>query len=128
MAATNKKSALAWQKINEISGRKKSNKSKLKANNDNERIKLWHKHFKDLPGKNIQSTIHSKNSDHAVNNLDIKIGHFTKEEVMKATNNISYGKAVGLDEIPAEVWKLDDFKEFMLESCNCVYFQEPIIS
>ena len=29
---------------------------------------------------------------------------------MKATNNISYGKAVGLDEIPAEVWKLYDFK------------------
>ena len=35
-----------------------------------------------------------------------------KEEVMKATNNISYGKAVGLYEIPAEVWKLDEFKDF----------------
>ena len=46
-----------------------------------------------------------------MNNLDIKIGHFTKEEVMKAT-----------------VWKLDDFKEFLLESCNRVYFQEPIVS
>ena len=31
-------------------------------------------------------------SDHTLNNLDIKIGHFTKEEVMKATNNISYEK------------------------------------
>ena len=79
MAAKNKKSALAWQTINEISGRKKSNKSKLKANNDNERIKLWHKHFKDLLGKNIQSTIDSKNSDNTLNDLDIKIGHFTKE-------------------------------------------------
>ena len=43
-ATTNKKSVLAWETINEISGRKKSNKSKLKANNDNyhynERIKL----------------------------------------------------------------------------------------
>ena len=27
---------------------------------------------------------------------------------MKATNNISYGKAVGLDEIPAEVWILNN--------------------
>ena len=60
-AATNKKSTLAWETINAISGRKKSNKSKLKASNDNERIKLWHKHFKDLLGKNIQSIIHSKN-------------------------------------------------------------------
>ena len=98
MAATNKKSAQAWQTINEISGRKKSNKYKLKPNNDNKQITLWHKHFKDLLGKNIHSTIHSKNSDQTFNNLDIKIGHFTKEEVIKATNNISYGKAVGLDE------------------------------
>ena len=40
MSATNNKYALAWVTINEISGRKKSNKSKLKANNDNERIKF----------------------------------------------------------------------------------------
>ena len=26
----------------------------------------------------------------------------------------------------AEVWKLDDFKEFLLESCNGVYNQDPI--
>ena len=39
---------------------------------------------------------------------------------MKATNNISYEKAIGLDEISAEVWKL--------ESCNRIYFQEPIVS
>ena len=35
--------------------------------------------------------------------------------------------AIREDEIPAEVWKLDDFKEFLLESCNRVYFQEPIV-
>ena len=33
-----------------------------------------------------------------------------------------------MDEIPAEVWKLDEFKEFLLESCNRVYFQEPIVN
>ena len=47
---------------------------------------------------------------------------------MKAIHNISYGKAVGLDEIPVEVWKLDDFNEFLLESCYRVYFQETIVS
>ena len=81
-AATNKKFTLAWEKINEINRRKKSNKTKLKANSDNERIKLWYKYLKELLGKNIQSTIHSKNSDHILNNLDIKICLFTKEEVM----------------------------------------------
>ena len=45
--ATNNKSVLAWETINEITGRKKSNKAKLKANSNNERIKLWYKHFKE---------------------------------------------------------------------------------
>ena len=71
-AATNKKFALAWEIINEISGRKKSNnKAKLKANSDNERIKIWHKHLKELLGKNIQSIIHIKTSNHILNNIDI---------------------------------------------------------
>ena len=47
-------------------------------------------------------------------------------ELSKATKSIQNGKAVGLDEIPAEVWKIDDFQEFLLESCNCVYNQESI--
>ena len=62
--------------------------------------------------------MHSKNLDHIINNLDIEIGLYKKEEVIKATTNISHGKAVGLDEIPAEVWKLDHFKNKLLESCN----------
>ena len=37
-------------------------------------------------------------------------------------------KTIGFVEIPAEVWKLDDFKEFLLEPCNRVYFQEPKVS
>ena len=47
---------------------------------------------------------------------------------MEATHNISYGKAVGLDKIPPEIWTLDDFQELLLESCIHVYFKEPIVS
>ena len=35
-----KKSAFAWKRVNEVSVRKKSNKAKLKANSEKERIKL----------------------------------------------------------------------------------------
>ena len=45
---------LAWKTINEVSRRKKSNKAKLKATSDKERIKLWHNHFKELLGNNIK--------------------------------------------------------------------------
>ena len=52
-AATNKKSAIAWKAINEISGGKKSNRARLKAKNDKERILVWHNHFKEILGNTI---------------------------------------------------------------------------
>ena len=44
-AATNKKSSLALKTVNEISGRKNTNKAKLKAKNEKECIDLWQNHF-----------------------------------------------------------------------------------
>ena len=55
--------------------------------------------------------------------LNIETGPIITLELSKATNSIQNGKAVGLDEIPTEVWKIDVFQEFLLESCNFVYNQ-----
>ena len=60
------------------------------------------------------------------NELDIKKWHFTIDELKKATKIIHIGKSIGLDEIPAEVWKLGEFQEILQKSCNSVYSQEPI--
>ena len=60
--------------------------------------------------------------------LNIKKGPFTMEELLKAVKSIKYGKACGLDEIPVEVWKLKEFHEILLECCNSVYQQEVISS
>ena len=43
-------SRIAWQTINEVSKRKSTAKAKLKATNQQERIKLWKQHFKNLLG------------------------------------------------------------------------------
>ena len=45
-----RQSRIAWQTINEVSGRKSTTKAKLKAANQQERIKLWKQHFEDLLG------------------------------------------------------------------------------
>ena len=113
--------------MNEVSGRKKSNKAKLKENSEKERIKLWHDHFKELLGKPTSMSTNddiNERSDQYITKLDIKTGLFTAYHLIKAIKSIQNGKAVGLDEIPAEVWKLEDF--FLLESCNSVYSQETI--
>ena len=39
------------------------------------------------------------------NQLDIKLGQFTQEELDLVQTKIENRKATGLDEIPPEVWK-----------------------
>ncbi len=43
-------SRIAWQTINEVSRRKSTAKAKLKAANQQERIKLWKQRFENLLG------------------------------------------------------------------------------
>ena len=42
--------------------------------------------------------------------------HFTIDELKIATKSIHNGKAVGLDEIPTQVWKLGEFQEILQTS------------
>ena len=51
---------------------------------------------------------------------------FTIQELNNATKSINNGKACGLDEIPAEVWKLTEFQNILLNFCNSVYSQNKI--
>ena len=100
----------------EVSGRKKSNKAKLKANSEKERIKLWHDHFKELLGKPTSISTNddiNERSDQDITKLDIKKELFTAYELTKAIQSIQNGKAVGLDEILAEVWNTRRLSKFL---------------
>ena len=75
-----RQSRIAWQTINEVSRRKSTAKAKLKAASQQERVKLWEQHFKNLLGSPPKIT------DEAITRiiskqLDIKLGPFTKEEL-----------------------------------------------
>ena len=111
-----RQSRIAWQTLNEVSGRKSPAKAKLKAANQQERIKLWKQHF-----ENLQA-----NTRIISQQLDIKLGPFTKEELDSVLRKIKNRKAAGLDEIPPEVWKTRQFDDILLRHCNAVYNQNPI--
>ena len=119
-----RQSRRTWQTINEVSRRKSTAKAKLKATNQQERVKLREQHFENLLGNPPKITdepitrIISKQ-------LDIKLGPFTKEldSVLKKIKN---RKAAGLDEIPPEVWKTRQFDDILLQQCNAVYSQNRI--
>ena len=120
-----KQSRIAWQTINEVSRRKSTAKAKLKAASQQERVKLWEQHFKNLlgsPPKIMDEPITRIISKQ----LDIKLGPFTKEELDSVLKKIKNRKAAGLDEIPPEVWKTRQFDDILLRQCNAVYSQNRI--
>ena len=120
-----RQSRIAWQMINEVNRRKNTAKAKLKATNQQERIKLWKQHFKNLLG-NPPKVTHEPISRIISKQLDIKLGLFLLEELDSVLRKIKNRKAVGLDEIPLEVWKTRQLDDILLRHCNAVYNQNPI--
>ena len=75
-----RQSRIAWQTINEVSRRKNTAKAKLKATNQQERIKLWKQHFENLLGNPLKVT-HEPTTRIVSKQLDIKLGPFMLEEL-----------------------------------------------
>ena len=75
-----RQSRIVWQTINEVSRRKNTAKAKLKAANQEERIKLWQQHFENLIG-NPPKITHKPITRIISKQLDIKLGPFTQEEL-----------------------------------------------
>ena len=120
-----RQSRIAWQTINEVSRRKNTAKAKLKAANQQERIKLWKQHFENLLG-NPPKITHEPITRIISKQLDIKLGPFTQEELDSVLRKMKNRKAAGLDVIPPEVWKARQFDDILLRHCNAVYNQNPI--
>ena len=120
-----RQSRIAWQTVNEVSRRESTSKAKLKATNQQERIKLWEQHFENLLG-NPPKVTHEPMTIIISKQLDIKLRPFTQEELDSVLRKIRNRKAAGLDEIPPEVWKTRQFDDILLRRCNAVYNQNPI--
>ena len=97
-----RQSRIAWQTINEVSRRKNTAKAKLKATNQQERIKLWKQHFENLLG-NPPKVAPEPITRIISQQLDIKLRPFTLEKIDSILRKIKNRKVAGLDEIPAEI-------------------------
>ena len=105
-----------------MSRRKSTVKVKLKAINQQERIKLWKQHFENLLG-NPPKVTHEPIKRIISKQLDIKLGPFTLEELDSVDRKIKNRKA---NEIPLKVWKTRQFDDILLRYCNAVYNQIPV--
>ena len=116
-----RQSRIAWQTINEVIRRKNTAKAKLKAENQQERIKMWKQHFEYLLG-NPSNVTHEPITRIICKQFDFKLGPFTQEELDSVLKKIKNRKAAGLDEI----WKTRQFDDILLRHSNAVYNQNPI--
>ena len=89
-----RQSRIAWQTINELSRRKSTAKAKLKATNQQERIKQWKQHFDDLLG-NPPKVTHEPITRIVSEQLDIKLVSLTLEELDSVVRKIKNRKAAG---------------------------------
>ena len=118
-------SRIAWQTINEVSRKKSKAKEKLKAANQQERIKLWKQHFENPLG-NPPKVMLEPITRIISKQLDIKLRPFTHEELDSVLRKFKNRKAAGMGEITPEVWKTRQFDDIQLRHCDAVYNQNPI--
>ena len=103
-----------------VSRRKSTARVKLKAASQEERIHLWKQHFENLIGKppKVKDEPIAKMFN---DQLDIRLGQFTQEELNLVLRKIKNRKVAGLDEIPLEVGKIRKFDDVLLQHCNGIY-------
>ena len=71
-ADLNRKYILSWELINEITGRKTTQKCMIKGKNQKERLQTWYKHFQDLLGKPPNIEDENETFIQVIQNLEIK--------------------------------------------------------
>ena len=108
-----------------MSRRKSNAKAELKATSQEEQIHLWKQHLENLLGKPPKIT-HGPITKNICNQLDIKLGQFTLEELDSVLKKIKNRKAVGLMKYSLEVWKTTEFDDILLRYRNLVYNQNAI--
>ena len=83
-----------------------------------ERVKNWHKHFKDLLGREPVINDNHMKIKTIIEYLQYPSGPFTMDKLKKARSKITLGKASGLDNIPPEVIKLFNIEQPLLDFAN----------
>ena len=117
-ASDHQKSKIVWETVSEFTGRKETNKGRIKA-------KVLKKHQKlerSLPESVRAATSYkTKETKTALQHtLPINIENFTMEELNKCIKSFKNNKASGLDNVPIEILKTWALVMQLLEDCNRV--------
>ena len=122
-AHVNAKHGESWKLINDITGRKACSTGQMKGNTQSERVTNWYNHFKGLLGSPPDIDDEEEEITPILDELDIKVGPFDKEEYEEAKASLVEGKSCGEDNIPPEVLKRCDLDDIVLGFCNDAFLK-----
>ncbi|XP_015753298.1 PREDICTED: uncharacterized protein LOC107333054 [Acropora digitifera] len=117
-AHINRQHGLAWKLVNDISGRRETQKGQIAGNTQQERLQNWHKHFMGLLGNPPNSDSEGNDIPPIFTDLGIKEGPFDLEEYVKAKKSLTEGKSCGEDGVTPEILKRCDLDSIILDFCN----------
>ena len=121
---------LSWRLINDITCRKASKKGQMKGNTQEERVANWYIHFRNFLGSPPDIEDEDEELAPILDELNISIGPFSREEYDKTKASLVEGKSCGEDGIPPEVLKRCNLDELCWASATtlcflCVYPSMP---
>ena len=91
--------------------------AKIKAANQQERIKLWKQHFENLLG-NPPKITHEPITRIISKQLDIKLGPFTQEELDSVSEKLKIGRLQGWTKFPREYGRPDNLTTYCSDTAT----------
>ena len=115
-AAIQAKHRQSWVLINDICGKRKAGCGLIKGDSNEDKVKVWENHFRNLLGEAPlvdEHTIPERETD-----LNISTEPFSRAELFQAKKLIKENKACGDDGIPPEVVRRCNLDDIILDFCN----------
>ena len=111
----------AWKLINDITGKSSTQCSELKASSSKDRVKLWHKYFKNLLGNPPNIDGPDTPVEQVFGKLSIRDDPFDMEEYIVAKRTMKCEKNSGDDGITLELLKYAGLNDIILGFINKAY-------
>ena len=108
----------AWNLVKELSGKRTRSVVFIEGEDS---MKTWDNHFKNL----LNASPTAESETHIEKIFDtfnaIQSGEFSQAEIDAAVRQMRNGKALGLNSLPPEFWKLPKVKKNLCSFCNKTY-------
>ena len=98
----------AWDAVNLLTNRRARTTGLIPAQDDNDRLQQWYKHFSKLLSPPVKPVRSDLQLPKVFNGLRFESGMITKKEVADAIKDMKNNKASGADGISAEILKCAD--------------------